>query len=119
MLGVGLLFDFIHNPLINALYAVGKHQRLAVANVVEAGLNVVLSIVLSYRYGVTGVAIGTTLPLILIRRTILGPWGSRMIGLTTAQFDHSPPLRGSQFERGCRGCSGFTDRGSGGGTVTC
>ncbi len=85
-LACGFLFDYVHYPITNVMYAVGKPQRLAWVNVLEAAVNVCCSVALGYRYGLIGVALGTSIPLIVMRALFIGPWGCHLIGLAPRTF---------------------------------
>jgi O-antigen/teichoic acid export membrane protein len=52
-------------PSINLLYGVSKHKYYAITNCVEGVLNVVLSVALSRKFGIYGVALGTAIPMLI------------------------------------------------------
>jgi O-antigen/teichoic acid export membrane protein len=54
-------------PSVNLLYGISKHHFYAIANSIEAIINLALSIILAPRYGILGIAFGTFLPLFVIR----------------------------------------------------
>jgi O-antigen/teichoic acid export membrane protein len=59
--GYGLAFSQL--VAHGLLKGIARHRVLALVMIVEAGVNLVLSVVLAPRYGIEGVAIGTALPL--------------------------------------------------------
>jgi len=63
----GLLFNGIQIPSIHALYAVEKHKYYAYLNFFEAAINISVSITLVkvFALGLTGIAIGTLISLVL------------------------------------------------------
>ena len=63
----GYLVAVLTGPTTGMLLAAGRLKGQAVITVIEASLNLVLSVVLVKRYGVIGVAIGTAIPMLLVR----------------------------------------------------
>lgn len=55
------------NPGIYLLYALSKQERLLRLNVVEAVLNLALSLALAIRFGILGVAAGTAISLLITK----------------------------------------------------
>lgn len=88
-LAFGFFFDYVHYPITNVMYAMSRHQRLAWMNMVEAVLNVGCSVALSFRYGILGVALGTSIPLVFMRAVFVGPWGCHLVGLAPGTFYYS------------------------------
>jgi O-antigen/teichoic acid export membrane protein len=62
-LTVGLTFFLWQTVSISLLYGTSRHKLLAIFNSVEAGANLGLSLLLVRRYGMVGVALGTTIPI--------------------------------------------------------
>ncbi|MEO2046803.1 MAG: oligosaccharide flippase family protein [Pirellulales bacterium] len=58
---------------VQILLAIRRVKLLAIISIVEAGVNVAISIVLAYRYGLVGVALGTLISALLFR-TVVVPW---------------------------------------------
>jgi O-antigen/teichoic acid export membrane protein len=54
-------------PSIALVYGISKHRFLAFSTVIEGGVNLALSILLAHRYGIVGVALGTTIPMLIAR----------------------------------------------------
>jgi O-antigen/teichoic acid export membrane protein len=65
VLALGFAAHLTFNPLSNAMFAIGKPRYIAVLDIIESLANVALSLVLVRYYGILGVAIGTTVPLVL------------------------------------------------------
>jgi O-antigen/teichoic acid export membrane protein len=63
VLAVGLTFFLWQTVSISLLYGTSRHKVLAIFNVIEAVANLALSLVLVRRYGIIGVAFGTTVPI--------------------------------------------------------
>ena len=51
---------------LSIMYAMKKHKWYAMVSTVEAFFNLTLSIILAYKYGILGVALGTVIPMICI-----------------------------------------------------
>lgn len=64
----------------------GQEKRLLVISLVEAGANVVLSIILAYQMGVLGVAIGTMIPTILVGWLWVVPLTIRTLKLSLMEY---------------------------------
>jgi O-antigen/teichoic acid export membrane protein len=73
LLTLAMFFDMWQLTSVSSLYATMNQKSYAQINLLEAGINVVLSILLVRRYGMIGVAIGTLVPGICVR-TIVQPW---------------------------------------------
>ena len=54
-------------PSPQLLYGLAKHKYTALANSLEAIANLALSIILAKRYGMIGVALGTLIPMVLVK----------------------------------------------------
>ena len=63
------------------LKGAGRHKLLAASNVVTAAGNLVLSLVLVRRFGLTGVAYGTLLPVAFAALFVLFPAACRRVGI--------------------------------------
>jgi O-antigen/teichoic acid export membrane protein len=62
-LTLGLTFFLWQTVSISLLYGTSRHKFLAMFNSIEAVANLVLSLLLVRRYGMVGVAVGTTIPI--------------------------------------------------------
>lgn len=70
IIAAGALVWLSNRLSMELLYSLGKQTKLAVFSIIE-GISVIgLSIALSYKYGITGVAIGASAPLILVRGVV-------------------------------------------------
>lgn len=63
----GLMVTTWQAPSIALVYGISKHRFLAFSTVIEGGVNLALSILLAHRYGIVGVALGTTIPMLIAR----------------------------------------------------
>ena len=70
------------NPLDNVLYAINRHRFLAILNMIEAILNLILSLILIYKFGILGVAIATCIPLLIARFFLIPIYTCKKINLS-------------------------------------
>ncbi len=73
VLTVAYVSDLAQAPTINLLCSRNRHQALAYWTVLEGIANLLLSVALVRRYGILGVALGTTVPL-LFTKLVIQPW---------------------------------------------
>lgn len=66
ILAVGYTFQFAQFPAHAVLKAINRHRFLALLLTVQAAVSVLLSLLLVPRYGIEGVALGTTVPLVIM-----------------------------------------------------
>lgn len=83
---VGRMIGFANHPLNSAMYAANKHSIVAKIDVIEVALNLAISLVLVQYLGLIGVALGTMIPLLLLRLFILPYFACRSIGLRTVNY---------------------------------
>ena len=67
ILTAGSMVFLSHNMSINLLYGLGKEAYIGVIAIIEGIAVFGLCLALSFKYGITGVAIGVAVPLIVIR----------------------------------------------------
>jgi peptidoglycan biosynthesis protein MviN/MurJ (putative lipid II flippase) len=68
------------------MYAVNKHYYYAIAIIIEAVANLLLSIILVFRCGILGVALGTLIPMLIIRVCVMPLYVSRVAGLDLREY---------------------------------
>jgi len=68
------------------MYAVDKHYYYAIAIMIEAAANFSLSIILVFRYGILGVALGTLIPMLIIRVCVMPIYVTRIAGLNLREY---------------------------------
>jgi O-antigen/teichoic acid export membrane protein len=89
VLTTAMIVELIGIHADNVLYAISKHKYLAYINVVEAVLNVSLSIVFAHLWGIIGVAVGTALPLLFFRLFVIPQLVCRNIELSVWTYYRS------------------------------
>jgi O-antigen/teichoic acid export membrane protein len=92
-LAISQIFSAPHQTLSSVLYGMDKHKMLAFFRIGEAISNLVLSIVLLHLYGIVGVALGTTIPHILLTALILPVYTTRVIGMSMLNYYLSAYVR--------------------------
>ena len=68
------------------LYGMGRHKALALVNVIEGVVNVVLSVVLIHYWGIFGDALGTAIPLTITSVFFLPPFLCRLLKVQMRDF---------------------------------
>jgi O-antigen/teichoic acid export membrane protein len=86
VLVIGMMAEAILQPASNVLYALSRHRAYAVGAAVEAAANLALSLWLVRRFGLVGVAWGTTIPLVLNKLLFVPMYTCRVIGLRPSRF---------------------------------
>ena len=86
VLAVTQIVSAPHQVISSTLYGLNKHKFLAYWRVVEALLNITLSIVLVSRFGIVGVAIGTAVPHILLALVILPAYAVRQVNMSLFEY---------------------------------
>ena len=86
VLTIGCLLALAQMPSITFLFATSKHRFYAVANLCEALANVVLSLVLVHKYGALGVALGTMIPMVLVKLFVQPVYFSHVCDIPLRQY---------------------------------
>ena len=86
ILVTALAFEMAQNPGINVLYALDRIRPLAALWMVEALLNVSLSLLLVGPLGIIGVALGTAIPCFTLKLLALPYLVTRAAGVSTAKY---------------------------------
>lgn len=86
ILMAGMSMELIGCYADNLFYATSKHKWLAVVNVIEGIVNLALSLVLVRTWGLAGVAVGTALPLVIMRVIVLPVMITRIVGLKLTTY---------------------------------
>jgi len=83
---VGYVLELSQRPSAVALVALGRHRALGGWTLGEGLANLVLSVYLGRKYGLVGVALGTTIPLVVVKLT-LQPWYTlKVLGLSARAY---------------------------------
>lgn len=85
-LGIGMLLSPAHHAMVSVLYGLGKPHIVARARIAEAIANLSLSIILVQQIGLLGVAVGTTIPHLLLTGLLLPWYACKASGLGFGEF---------------------------------
>ncbi|PHQ16208.1 hypothetical protein CLH61_03725 [Marinobacter profundi] len=83
---VGRMIGFANHPLNSAMYATNKHSIVAKIDIVEVIFNLMLSLILVQYLGLIGVALGTMIPLLLLRLFVLPLFACRAIEMPVKDY---------------------------------
>lgn len=83
---IPFLFDVIQSPGNGMLFGLSKHKYYTVTNSIEGVANLVLSLVLVRHYGIYGVAVGTAVPMLIMKVLVQPVYTCRVIGLRCRDF---------------------------------
>jgi len=83
---VGRMIGFSNHPLNSAMYAANKHSIVAKIDVIEVALNLTLSLILVHYFGLIGVALGTMIPLLLLRLFVLPVFACNAIEMAVKDY---------------------------------
>lgn len=91
-------FAIAQNPGIGLMYAMHKHHFYALATMFEALANLGLSLVLVQKYGMMGVALGTMVPMLIVKVIVMPLYVSRILQISLR--DYVRPMSGSVLVSG-------------------
>lgn len=86
ILAVSYMFALSQTPGIGLMYALNKHRYYAAATMAEAIANVTLSILLAPRYVIIGVAMGTAIPMILVKFFVQPIYVARIVNIRLRDY---------------------------------
>ncbi len=86
VLVIPTIFALMQSPSIQLLYGISKHKFFAVSNSVEGIANLILSLILVKKYGLIGVAIGTAIPMVIIKLFVQPIFTCRAIKLSIRKY---------------------------------
>jgi O-antigen/teichoic acid export membrane protein len=81
LLVLGTTFALWQTISINLLFGISKHKIIAVLNTIEGVANLLLSILLVRYYGLIGVALGTFIPMALLKLIVQPVYVSRALSV--------------------------------------
>ena len=86
IIAIAYAFALSQNPGICLMYALKKHHYYAIATIIEAVANVVLSILLAPKYCIIGVALGTLIPMLIVKVFVMPVYMSRIVGINIMSY---------------------------------
>jgi O-antigen/teichoic acid export membrane protein len=81
VLAAGVFSTLVQGTAGNIIVTLDMHKRLAAIALVEAAVNLALSVFLIRRLGILGVALGTTVPTMLVAYGISIPYAARLVAV--------------------------------------
>jgi O-antigen/teichoic acid export membrane protein len=82
ILTVPLTIALMQGPSVQLLYGISKHRFFAISNTIEGIVNLILSVILVKKYGLVGVALGTAIPMMIIKLFVQPIFTCRAIKLS-------------------------------------
>jgi len=86
ILVIPIILALMQSPSIQLLYGISKHRFFAISNSVEGVANLVLSLILVRKYGLIGVALGTAIPMVIIKLFVQPVYTCRVIKLSIKKY---------------------------------
>jgi O-antigen/teichoic acid export membrane protein len=86
VLAIGQMVSASQMPTISVLFALNRHRWYAVLSLLEGVVNVCLSIILAQKWGIVGVAAGTTIPILFFRTTLIPLYAIKQVGISAQSF---------------------------------
>jgi len=86
LLVTGIFFDVAQQTSVCYLFGVSLNRFLAQITLVEGIVNVILSVFLARRYGLSGVAAGTLIPMFLFKFCVQPVYVCRQIGIEVKSY---------------------------------
>ncbi len=86
LISLAYAFDLCQSPSISLMYALNKHKYYALYTIFEAIANALLSILLVHKYGIIGVAIGTAIPMFIMKCFVMPIYVSRIFNLNLGEY---------------------------------
>lgn len=83
---IAWIVDLAQNPGVGLMYATNKHRYYALAVFIEGLLNLTISLLLVSKFGLLGVAIGTFLPMVVIRVFLQPYLISRILNIKLLEY---------------------------------
>ena len=68
---IPVIIDMMQNPSLGLLYGISKHKFFSLSNLIEGISNLILSLILVRKFGLIGVAVGTAIPMIIVKLFIV------------------------------------------------
>jgi O-antigen/teichoic acid export membrane protein len=86
ILTLPMILALMQTPSIQLLYGISKHKFFTVSNSCEGIANIILSIVLVKKFGLLGVALGTAVPMVIVKLFIQPIFTCKAIGLSVRTY---------------------------------
>lgn len=83
---VPFVFDVMQIPGNTALYGISKHGYYALTNSIEGVCNLLLTLILVKPYGIYGVALGTAIPMLIMKIAVQPVYICKLLGIGFRKF---------------------------------
>lgn len=87
--------ELAQNPAGGLLKSINKHLVIAIAQIIEAMANLTLSILLAPQYGIMGVALGTAIPMIIVKLFVQPIYITRIMKINIFHYYKSILIHGA------------------------
>ena len=86
VLAIGWTIQFWQSPGVSLMYATSRHKSYAFTNTLEAAANILLSLWWVRPLGIIGVALGTALPMIVVRLLLQPYYVCKILDIDVAEY---------------------------------
>lgn len=86
VLVIPIVLACIQNPSFQLLFGISKHKFYTASNAIEGIANLILSLILVKKYGLIGVALGTAIPMLIIKLFVQPIYTCRVINLSIKKY---------------------------------
>jgi len=86
ILVIPFTFALMQSPSIQLMYGISKHKFFAISNTIEGVANLVLSLILVRKLGLIGVALGTAIPMGIIKLVVQPIYTCNIIKLNIREY---------------------------------
>jgi len=86
ILVIGVTGALMQYPSLQLLMGISKHKFISITNSLEGIGNLVLSLILVRMYGIVGVALGTTIPMLFVKFTLQPFYTCKSINLSLLEY---------------------------------
>lgn len=108
LLTIGAVASTSQSGTLQILVAKGRHRAYGIWTIGEGLANLILSIIWAHQYGIFGVALGTAVPLLVVKLT-LQPWYvTRVLGISPGEYFGKALVRPLAFGVALIGVCGLT-----------
>lgn len=82
----GLIVALAQAPSVNLLFGISRHRFFALFHSIEGVSNLILSVLLVKKYGMLGVALGTLIPMVIIKLFIQPAYVCRVVNMACLDY---------------------------------
>jgi len=86
VLSIPMIFALMQNPSVQLLYGISKHKFFTIISLIEGIVNLILSIILVKKLGLIGVALGTAIPMIIIKLVVQPVYTCKVVKISIRKY---------------------------------